>query len=119
MRRVLKPLLATAAARLIAVVVFPTPPFWLATVMIIRTGRDYTWRMNRGDELREASAPSARSGAAEGRRPLHFVLSKVIGPELLEELALALFVVFRLFRRNGLRFFEHFLRDENRRLGAQ
>src|SRR6266704_16636 len=35
MRRVLKPLLATAADRLMAVVVFPTPPFWLATVMII------------------------------------------------------------------------------------
>src|SRR6266704_5982816 len=36
MRRVLMPLLATAAERLMAVVVFPTPPFWLATVMIIR-----------------------------------------------------------------------------------
>src|ERR1051325_1865257 len=35
MRRVLKPLLATAAERLMAVVVLPTPPFWLATVMII------------------------------------------------------------------------------------
>src|SRR5438552_7336223 len=34
---VLKLLLATAAARLMAVVVLPTPPFWLATVMIIRT----------------------------------------------------------------------------------
>src|SRR5581483_5456451 len=33
--RVLNPLFATAAERLMAVVVLPTPPFWLATVMII------------------------------------------------------------------------------------
>src|SRR4029079_12665715 len=36
MRRVLKPLLATAAERLMAVVVLPTPPFSLATVMMLR-----------------------------------------------------------------------------------
>src|SRR5437870_1338964 len=42
MRRVLKPLFATAAERLMAVVVLPTPPFWLATVMIIgRCARFY------------------------------------------------------------------------------
>src|SRR5258707_6271685 len=34
---VLKPLLATAAERLMAVVVLSTPPFWLATVMIMET----------------------------------------------------------------------------------
>src|SRR3954470_3961879 len=35
---VLWPLFATAAARLMVVVVLPTPPFWLATVMIIEGG---------------------------------------------------------------------------------
>src|SRR5207253_11215810 len=39
---VLKLLLATAAARLMAVVVLPTPPFWLATVMIILDWNDFT-----------------------------------------------------------------------------
>ena len=31
------PALASPAARLIAVVVLPTPPFWLATLMILAT----------------------------------------------------------------------------------
>src|SRR4051794_28391285 len=35
---VLNPLLATAAERLMAVVVLPTPPFWFATVMIMEPG---------------------------------------------------------------------------------
>ena len=51
MRRVLKPLLATAADRLIAVVVFPTPPFWLATVMIMNRGRFYGPRTPMGRVL--------------------------------------------------------------------
>ena len=42
MSSVLKPLEATAAARLMAVVVFPTPPFWLATVMIMNCLGFYT-----------------------------------------------------------------------------
>ena len=35
MRSVLRPLMASAAARFTAVVVFPTPPFWLAMATII------------------------------------------------------------------------------------
>src|ERR1043165_7081915 len=57
MRRVLKPLLATAAERLMAVVVLPTPPFWLATVMI----------MNRDDSTGEVSCPIAPMQPAPAR----------------------------------------------------
>ena len=32
-----RPALASPAATLMAVVVFPTPPFWLATLMILAT----------------------------------------------------------------------------------
>src|SRR5580698_5392382 len=39
MRRVLRPSRARAAARLMAVVVLPTPPFWLTTAMTLE-GRD-------------------------------------------------------------------------------
>ena len=38
-RRVFLPLLARAAARLMAVVVLPTPPFWLVMAMIIDGGQ--------------------------------------------------------------------------------
>ena len=40
-RGLLSRLLATAAERLMAVVVLPTPPFWLATVMIMNRRRFY------------------------------------------------------------------------------
>jgi hypothetical protein len=36
--RVFTPLLARAAARLMVVVVLPTPPFWLVIAMIMRAG---------------------------------------------------------------------------------
>src|SRR5438105_4376230 len=43
-RRVLRFFWERAAARLMAVVVFPTPPFWFAIVMIIGGAADHTKR---------------------------------------------------------------------------
>src|ERR1051325_8186712 len=89
MSRVLRPLFATAAARLIAVVVLPTPPFWLATVMII--------------------GPSGI---------LHLVLAHLVRVEILEPLFHLLVLIFA-FGADGLGLIEDALSDEDRRLGAQ
>src|SRR2546430_1225403 len=115
-RSVLKPLLATAAERLMAVVVFPTPPFWLATVMIIEPERILTRKRrpkaaqtDRGDQPREASAASARDAAAKGRRASHLVFPHVVRIEVVEPL-LHLLVLIVGVGRNGLGLVEHRLR---------
>src|SRR5204862_4514402 len=72
---------ASAAPRLIAVVVFPTPPFWLATARIVVIGRvipegstlcdqePALQRLGEGKRLREA--PAAGEGWLLGPGPEH------------------------------------------------
>src|SRR6266436_3466591 len=64
---VLKPLEATAADRLMAVVVLPTPPFWLATVMIMNCLGFYTVGAVReeGFVIRESFAGTSTSAASD------------------------------------------------------
>src|ERR1700741_2992797 len=96
MSSVLWPLLATAAARLIVVVVLPTPPFWLATVMIIET-----------------------AGILLGKRfQSHLVLAQIFRREVLEPCFGFLFRVLP-FRRDGLGLVEDGLGDVDRSFGAE
>src|SRR5215831_4508400 len=69
MRSVRLPRRARAAARLMAVVVFPTPPFWFAIATIIRGRRDSSSK-------------------------LHLVLAQIVGIEALQPLVQAIGVGF-------------------------
>src|SRR6476659_10773404 len=91
---------ASAAARLMAVVVLPTPPFWLAMATIIEgvTGLYH--------------CPSLP-------RPLHLVFSEVVGVQTLQPLVEPLGIAFFGHRIEGLRVIDHRFFDENRRPRAQ
>src|SRR5262249_23645471 len=91
---------ARAAARLIAVVVFPTPPFWFAIATIIE-------------------GATGLYHPAPPRRPLHLVFSEVVGVQTLQPLVEALGV--RLLRRGieGLGAVDHGFFDVDRRPRAQ
>src|SRR5438128_2071125 len=97
---------ASAAARLMAVVVFPTPPFWLQMATIIgagtrRTREYYTERRREGDLTR-------RGGC------LHLIFPEIVGIQALEPLLQPVGV--RLLRReiHRLRVVDHRLLDEDR-----
>src|SRR3954466_8344437 len=72
---------ASAAARLMAVVVFPTPPFWLAMATIIGGTRAdaIVARKFAGGvlQLRFGEAPKTRRRDRRAPR-LHFVLAEVV-----------------------------------------
>src|SRR5262245_36406685 len=61
------PRMARAAARLIAVVVFPTPPFWFAIAMTITAWRSYTVA---------TGPPTTNRGWRDPR--LHLVLAELL-----------------------------------------
>src|SRR6185369_15901444 len=88
---VLKPLFATAAERLMAVVVLPTPPFWLATVMIIEPAaivharqaiRARCLRSSHGSRLEARQAAAALAEMVRFEQPLHLRGGQVAGEEL-------------------------------------
>src|SRR6266545_5026334 len=137
MRRVLNPLLATAAERLMAVVVFPTPPFWFATVMIIWAGNDSSRRESGAAGFSPPSAtvrrqrpfavsdrsPSAtvrrqRLGGLKPAAPLHLVLAHIFRRKVLEPF-LHLLVLILGIGTDGLGLVKNGLGDEDRRFGAQ
>ena len=65
MTSTLEPCMARLAARLTAVVVLPTPPFWFATVMIRQAlGRGQDWPPDRA----ATAARAARAMGVSGRR---------------------------------------------------
>src|SRR5215831_5925603 len=94
---------ASAAARLMAVVVFPTPPFWLAMATI--TGRGI---------LRRPSAEMHDGNAAGVADSLHFVLAEVVGIEALEPFVEMLGVRRLRGHVERLRVLDHRLLDEDR-----
>src|SRR4029453_14409350 len=69
MSSVLRPRIASAAARLTAVVVLPTPPFWFAIATIIRcgpgylveVGRDHSRDWGRGCQIVHVGRPTLES----------------------------------------------------------
>src|SRR5678815_5035896 len=87
MRRVLSPLVARAAARLIAVVVFPTPPFWFAMQMI--TESQYSCLREFGDGCRAVGPVPV----ADSHPTLAEVLRIHFFEPLLESLRVRLFPV--------------------------
>src|SRR5437868_13996552 len=98
-RRTRRPLCANAAARLIVVVVLPTPPFWLAIAMIVLN-------------VLASSLSLLGARGSHGQVPC---LADHIGPLLIRRGAALL-----LAARNGVaRRAYHFLVDENRAVGPQ
>src|SRR5262249_32645921 len=101
-----------AAARLMAVVVLPTPPFWFVMEMI--TGVQYS---------RQLSAPGSNSvgwragGDPSGRRS-HPILAESPPGDVLEPPLQALGIGVSI-GAEGLRFLEHLLLHEDLRLAAQ
>src|SRR5215813_3253274 len=75
-----------AAARLIAVVVLPTPPFWFVMEMI--TGEQYSRQPVLGPRF-ELSQPPGREATAAAQ-VLHPVLAEVLGVDFLQPLLEAL-----------------------------
>src|ERR1044072_3368266 len=78
MRRVGFPRRASAAARLMAVGVFPTPPFWFAMATIIEGCTDCNTPSHHRTPLDRDISPTIR------RAPLHLVLAEVVRIEALE-----------------------------------
>src|SRR5512147_654295 len=89
MSRTVRPRMARAAARLIAVVVFPTPPFWFAIAMTVNGASpgecvaDATCRDVRGS--REDRSRS-KGGTPPVGRVLHLVFAEVLVGQVLQPL---------------------------------
>src|SRR5438309_7060756 len=81
---------ASAAARLMAVVVLPTPPFWFAMATIMR-------------------------GTRQDSSRLHLVLPQIVGVEALEPLVQPVRVGLVRGEIHRLRVVDHRLLDEDRR----
>src|SRR4030095_16139112 len=95
---------ASAAARLMAVVVLPTPPFWLAIATII-------W----GNETSGGRYSSRERAATD----LHLVLAEVVGIETLEPLLQPIGIGLLGGKVDRLRVVDHRVLDENRAADAQ
>src|SRR4051812_49156319 len=121
MSRVGLPRRASAAARLMAVVVLPTPPFWFAIETIIGDGIVST-----------AAAPAKEILGISGFRrvlrpcwppnrgfPLHLVFAHVVGIEALQPFLEPLGLAFGRRRLDLLGLLDDVLFREDRRLGAQ
>src|SRR4051812_41557493 len=98
----------SAAARLMAVGVFPTPPFWLAVATIIEGGV-----AGRGSVASAGLQPQQRTAR------LHLVLAHVVGIERLQPLLqpLGLPLLGHEIRRLGV--VDDLLLDEDRRARAE
>src|SRR2546425_5230710 len=99
---------ARAAARLMAVVVFPTPPFWFAIAMTVAT-------QNSG------RSPPRRVGCrwSSGCRRLHLVSSNVLVVEVLQPLPQLFVADFVRSRAGDLGILQDFVFDINRAVHAQ
>src|SRR5262245_11001084 len=76
----------SAAARLMAVVVFPTPPFWFAMATIIgRCGIVYQWGIE-GPDLKVSGLVGDGEPGKRPDRTLHLVLPHLVRVEALEPL---------------------------------
>src|SRR5437667_5822542 len=107
---------ARAAARLMAVVVLPTPPFWfaMATIIVMKTREGIVAGNSRIAEL--ATLASWRVAMTKPpTRPLHFVFPQVVRVEALEPLVQPIGVGFLRGEIDGLGVIDDRLLDENRR----
>src|ERR671913_195513 len=96
------PLRDSAAARLMAVVVLPHPPFWFAIATIIGSAWMET-RVRCGHDKPQAGQDQDRSKLQAKPSVLHLVFAHVVGVEALEPLLQALRVPLVRREVDGLR----------------